>query len=119
VIVESSFTSMRDMADALGYTSFPVDGLLTQRFDSLAKVPAVNAPILFVHGTVDRFVPPAMTEKLYAVAREPKRLLLIENGNHRNSTDVGYDKYRSAVSELVDLAARLGATRTATPGRSG
>jgi fermentation-respiration switch protein FrsA (DUF1100 family) len=79
----------------------------------------VSAPILFVHGTADRFVPPAMTEKLYAVAREPKRLLLIENGNHRNSTDVGYDKYRSAMRELVDLAARLGATRTATPGRSG
>jgi uncharacterized protein len=119
MIVESSFTSIRDMVDALGYTTLSVDALITQRFDSLAKVPAVSAPILFVHGTADRFVPPTMTEKLYAAAREPKRLLLIENGNHRNSTDVGYDKYLSAMRELVDLAARLGATRTATPGRSG
>jgi alpha-beta hydrolase superfamily lysophospholipase len=119
VIVESTFTSIRDMVDALGYTSISVDGLITQRFDSLAKVPAVRAPILFVHGTADRFVPPAMTEKLYAAAREPKRLLLIENGNHRNSTDVGYDKYLPAMRELVDLAARVGATRTATPGRPG
>jgi fermentation-respiration switch protein FrsA (DUF1100 family) len=79
----------------------------------------VRAPILFVHGTADRFVPPAMTEKLYAAAREPKRLLLIENGNHRNSTDVGYDKYLPAMRELVDLAARVGAPRTATPGRPG
>jgi alpha-beta hydrolase superfamily lysophospholipase len=119
VIVESSFTSIRDMVDALGYTTLSVDALITQRFDSLAKVPAVSAPILFVHGTADRFVPPTMTEKLYAAAREPKRLLLIENGNHRNSTDVGYDRYLSAMRELVDLAARLGVTRTATPRRSG
>jgi uncharacterized protein len=119
VIVESSFTSMRDMADALGYTSFPVDGLLTQRFDSLAKVPSIRAPILFVHGTSDRFVPPAMTERLYAAAHEPKRLLLIENGNHGNSTGVGYENYLAAVRELVDMAKRITATRTATPGRPG
>jgi hypothetical protein len=119
VIVESSFTSMRDMADALGYTSFPVDGLLTQRFDSLAKVPSVKAPILFVHGTSDRFVPPAMTERLYAAAHEPKRLLLIENGNHGNSSGVGYENYLAAVRELVDMAKRTIATRTAAPGRPG
>ena len=119
LIVESSFTSIRDMVDALGYTTFSVDGLITQRFDSLAKVPAINAPILFVHGTADRFVPPAMTEKLYAAARGPKRLLLVENGNHSNTLGIGYERYLSAVRELLDLAARLGATRTATPGRSG
>lgn len=119
VIVESSFTSIRDMVDALGYTSLSLDGLITQRFDSLAKVPAVSAPILFVHGTADRFVPPAMTERLYAAARDPKRLLLIANGTHRNSTDVGYEKYLSAVRELVELARRISPTRTATPGRPG
>lgn len=117
VIVESSFTSIRDMVDALGYTSF--DGLLTQHFDSLAKVPSVTAPILFVHGTSDRFVPPAMTEKLYAAAREPKRLLLVENGTHSNTLGIGYERYLSAVRELVELAARATATRTATPGRPG
>jgi len=119
LIVESSFTSIRDMADALGYTSFSIDGLLTQHFDSLAKVASVKAPILFVHGTSDRFVPPAMTEKLYAAAREPKRLLLIENGNHGNSTGVGYENYLAAVRELVERAGRSAATRTASPGRSG
>ncbi|HSD44946.1 MAG TPA: alpha/beta fold hydrolase [Burkholderiales bacterium] len=119
LIVESTFTSIRDMVDALGYTSFSVDGLITQRFDSLAKVPAVSAPILFVHGTADRFVPPTMTEKLYSAAREPKRLLLVENAGHSNSTGVGFENYLSAVRDLVDLAARLGATRIATPGRPG
>lgn len=119
LIVESSFTSIRDMADALGYTSFSVDGLLTQRFDSLAKVSAVKAPALFVHGTADRFVPPTMTERLYAAAPEPKRLLMIENGNHGNSTGVGFERYLAAVRDLIDLARRTAATRTAIPGRAG
>jgi hypothetical protein len=60
-----------------------------------------------------------MSEKLYAAAQAPKRLLLIENGNHRNSTDVGYDRYLSAVRELLDLAGRTAPTRTAAPGRPG
>jgi alpha-beta hydrolase superfamily lysophospholipase len=119
LIVESTFTSIRDMVEALGYTNFSVDGILTQRFDSLAKVPAISAPTLFVHGTADRFVPSTMSEKLYAAAQAPKRLLLIENGNHRNSTDVGYDRYLSAVRELLDLAGRTAPTRTAAPGRPG
>jgi fermentation-respiration switch protein FrsA (DUF1100 family) len=119
LIVESSFTSIRDMVDALGYTTLSFDGLLTQRFDSLAKVSAVTAPILFVHGTSDRFVPPAMTEKLYAAARAPKRLLLVENGNHSNTLGIGYERYLAAVRELLDLAARATGTRIATPGRPG
>jgi pimeloyl-ACP methyl ester carboxylesterase len=119
LIVESSFTSIRDMVEALGYTNFAVDGILTQRFDSLAKVPAVSAPTLFVHGTADRFVPPTMTEKLYAAAHAPKRLLMIENAGHSNSTGVGYENYLSAVRELRDLARRAAPTRTAAPGRSG
>jgi pimeloyl-ACP methyl ester carboxylesterase len=119
LIVESSFTSIRDMVEALGYTNISVDGLLTQRFDSLAKVPAVAAPTLFVHGTADRFVPPAMTEKLYAAARAPKRLLFVENAGHSNSTGVGFERYLAAVRELVELAARTADTRTAAPGRPG
>lgn len=119
LIVESSFTSIRDMVDALGYTQFSVEGVLTQRFDSLAKVPAVRAPVLFVHGTADRLVPPTMTERLYAAAPEPKRLLMIENGNHGNSSLVGFDSYLAAVRELVELASRTTTTRTAAPGRPG
>jgi hypothetical protein len=119
VIVESTFTSIRDMVEALGYTNFSVDGVLTQRFDSLAKVPAVKAPVLFVHGTADRLVPPTMTERLYAAAPEPKRLLMIENGNHGNSSLVGFESYLTAVRELLDLAGRTAPTRTAVPGRSG
>jgi hypothetical protein len=122
VIVESTFTSMRDMADAMGYGSLPIGVLLTQRFDSLAKVERLGAPVLFVHGTSDRFVPASMSERLYAAAPEPKRLLLVENGNHSNVSYVGLERYVAAVRDLVGLAGRGAATtrpRSAAAGRSG
>jgi len=95
--------------------------ILTQHFDSMAKVANVAAPMLFVHGTADRYVPHAMSERLYAAAREPKRLLLVENASHSNSTWVGYERYQAAVREFVALAARFtsNATRPAASGRGG
>jgi alpha-beta hydrolase superfamily lysophospholipase len=101
LIVESSFTSIRDMADTTQYGYLPVGLILTQRFDSLAKVPRLTVPVLFVHGAADRWVPPAMSERLYAAAPEPKRLLLVEGGGHSNVSGIAFDEYRRAVLEFA------------------
>jgi pimeloyl-ACP methyl ester carboxylesterase len=114
LIVESSFTSMREMADAMGYGNYPLGLVLTQRFDSLAKIASVKTPVLFVHGTSDRFVPAEMSERLYAAAPEPKRLLLVENGNHSNVATVAFDKYQTAMREFVVLVTG-GAARARAP----
>jgi alpha-beta hydrolase superfamily lysophospholipase len=117
VIVESTFTSMADMAEQMGYGGLGL--VLTQRFDSLAKVATVKAPVLFVHGALDRFVPAQMSERLYAAAREPKRLLLVESGNHSNVSAVAFDKYQAAVRDFLALV-RDGPARTrASAGRGG
>ena len=60
--------------------------LVTQRFDALKRASALKAPALFMHGTADRFVPPAMSQRLFEAAPQPKQLHLIEgyrNGNGR------------------------------------
>lgn len=115
LIVESTFTSMRDMAAAMGYGGLPLGAVLTQRFDSLDKVGQLTAPVLFVHGTSDRFVPAEMSERLYAAAPEPKRLLLVASAGHSNATYVDFDRYAAAVRDLVGLA---GAARAASPTRN-
>jgi pimeloyl-ACP methyl ester carboxylesterase len=109
VIVESSFTSIREMAAAMGYGALAIGPLLTQNFDSLGKVGKVASPILFVHGTGDRYVPHSMSEQLFAAAREPKRLLLVPNGGHSNVSAFAFDQYQTAVRELVTLAGRAAA----------
>jgi uncharacterized protein len=85
LIVQSSFTSMADMVE--GYSLmriFPVRLLLKQRFNSIAKVPSLRMPVLFVHGTADPLIPATMSKTLYASSPQPKELLLVPDAKHNN-----------------------------------
>jgi dipeptidyl aminopeptidase/acylaminoacyl peptidase len=100
VIVESAFTSLPDLASTV-YWIFPTDWLLNQRFDALAKVRMLKTPVLFIHGTADREVPYAMSERLYEAAPQPKRLVLVRGGGHENSGAVDEAFYARAVHEFT------------------
>jgi fermentation-respiration switch protein FrsA (DUF1100 family) len=119
LIVESTFTSMADMAEAMGYANLPIALVLTQRFDSMDKIRTVRAPVLFVHGTSDRFVPAEMSERLYAAAPEPKRLLLVDGGNHSNAPAMAFEKYQAAVRDFLVLVKDGPARARASAGRGG
>jgi alpha-beta hydrolase superfamily lysophospholipase len=108
VIAEAGFTSI---ADVVAENYAPLDLLISQKFDALAKAKLLKAPALFLHGTADRFVPPFMSEKLYAAAPQPKKLHMIEGANHGNWNGAGLDEYRRVIHEFVSAArerARLG-----------
>lgn len=112
VIAEAGFTSLPDVVAG---RNLPVGALLTQRFDSLDRVGALAIPSLFIHGTADNVVPAWMSERLYAAAPTPKRLLLIEGGSHSNFTGAGMALLQSEVADFVRLAGALapgGATVT-------
>jgi uncharacterized protein len=103
LIVESSFTSMLDMTQRVPWTAyFPTNLLLTQRFDSFSKVPSLKMPVLFIHGQVDRTIPYEMSEKNYAVAPQPKQLLLIPNGDHDNDAIMGGKLYLDGFKNFTD-----------------
>lgn len=103
LIVESSFTSLADVAAAVTNIRLPIQWLLSQKFDSIDKIAGVRMPVLLVHGTGDRYIPPRFSEELYAEALEPKKLLLIEGGSHNNSMRVGSARYREALQEFFGL----------------
>ncbi len=100
LIAESTFTSMRAMAE-LEYGFLPVGWLLNQRFESLQKIPKLKIPVLLIHGTWDKKVPVEMVRQLYAAAPQPRTLTLVEGGEHNNSGMVGLVEYRAAVSAFV------------------
>ena len=103
LIVESSFTTLGDVAEAVVKTRWPIRWLLSQKFDSVEKIAGVHVPVLLVHGTGDRYVPARFSEALYAAASAPKKLLLVEGATHNNSMRRGTDEYRTALSELFGL----------------
>jgi hypothetical protein len=84
----------------MGYGWVPARVLLTQKFDSTEKIRQIRMPVLIVHGADDRYVPPRLSEALYAAAPAPKKLLLIPNGTHNNSVWTGDADYRRALREL-------------------
>lgn len=103
LIVESSFTSMQEMADLKGWSRvFPVNLLLTQRFDSIAKVKSLKLPVLFTHGTFDQRVPFQMSQTLFAVAPEPKQLVLFPGANHNNVAEIAGPQYLQAVQRFME-----------------
>lgn len=104
LIVESSFTSIADLAAQMKYGWLPFSALLTQHFDSLTKIGSVRAPKLFIHGTADRVVPTFMSERLYARASEPKALLKIEGASHSGASRTDPERYARAVRALIEAA---------------
>lgn len=106
LIVESSFTSLADVAAAITNIRLPLEWLLTQKFESITKIGEVRIPLMLVHGTADRYIPPRFSEALYAAALGRKKLLLIDGGSHNNSMRVGRDEYRRALHDFFGLGKR-------------
>jgi hypothetical protein len=103
LIVEGSFTSTRAMVDFQKglFWLFPIDWLLTQRFDSLSKVDRLQMPVLFIHGTADNVVPVEMSKKLFDAAPEPKQLYIVPDGGHNNVAQIGGAEYLQIVSQFL------------------
>ncbi|WDY55681.1 alpha/beta hydrolase [Pseudomonas sp. PSKL.D1] len=101
LILESTFTSLGDVAAAVANTSLPVRWLLSQKFDSLDKIKNVGMPLLLVHGLDDRFVPPRFSQQLFDAAQEPKTLLLVPGATHNNSMSLAGQRYRQAIKALL------------------
>lgn len=81
VVLESPFTSIADVA-AAHYPIFPVSLLVRDRFDSLARIGAIGAPLLVMHGERDRTVPVRFGRRLYAAAADPKEAWWHPEGGH-------------------------------------
>ncbi|AFZ00306.1 alpha/beta hydrolase [Calothrix sp. PCC 6303] len=104
LIVEATFSSIRDIVKyRKQFWMFPVDLMVTQRFESIAKVPKLKMPVLFIHGVNDSTIPASMTEKLYAATPEPKLLLLVPGADHNDIGAFAPQKYRQAVESFLKL----------------
>jgi fermentation-respiration switch protein FrsA (DUF1100 family) len=81
LILEAPFTSAADVA-RLSYPLIPVSLLMKDQFRSDALAGAITAPTLVLHGELDRVVPIALGERLYAAIRAPKRFVRLAKGEH-------------------------------------
>ncbi|GAP98680.1 hydrolases of the alpha/beta superfamily [Leptolyngbya sp. NIES-2104] len=86
LIVQSSFTSMTEMALLQKqFRLFPIELILTQRFNSIDKVRSLKMPVMYFHGDADEIVPARMSQALYDASPNPKQLLFIRGANHNDA----------------------------------
>jgi hypothetical protein len=91
VILDAPYSSIADVG-AAHYPFAPVRWLIKDSFRSDERIGRVSAPLLVLHGEQDRIVPIRFGEKLFALAREPKRMVRFAQGGHVNLDDYGAAK---------------------------
>lgn len=103
LIVDSSFTSLTDMARRSSYGNwFPVERLLTQKFESLAKVPQLDMPVLYIHGVEDASVPASMSQQLYEATPEPKELWLVPDADHNDVVEQSGEDFQRRIQQFLN-----------------
>jgi hypothetical protein len=83
VIVESTFTSMPDVAARLIRWA-PVRWLLRTRFNSIEKIANYRGPLLQSHGTEDELVPLELGRRLFEAAPTSRKEFLEFPGDRHN-----------------------------------
>jgi len=99
LIVESTFTSVPDMA-AILYPWLPIRLLSRFRYDARAAIAKVRCPVLVVHSRDDEIIPYGHGEALYRAAPEPKTLLSI-NGDHNAGFLLSGARYQEGVAAFL------------------
>ena len=88
VVLESPFTGIGDVA-ASHYPFVPARWLVKDRFDSAEKIAGIRAPVLIIHGEMDRIVPVRFGRRLFEAAAEPKESRWIRDAGHNDLYDFG------------------------------
>ena len=97
IILDAPFTSTTDVG-AAAYPFAPVRWLMKDQFHSDERIARVKAPLLVLHGELDRIVPIAFGEKLFSLANDPKRMVRFPLGGHADLDDHGA---KAAVKEFL------------------
>jgi uncharacterized protein len=86
VALEAPYTSTADIAAAI-YWWLPVRLLMKDQFRSMDHIGAINAPLLVIHGAADTLIPVEYGKALFALANEPKELVIVPRAGHEVAFD--------------------------------
>lgn len=88
LVLEAPFTAIVDIA-AETYPWVPVGYLMWDQFRSRDLIGELQEPLLVIQGTEDEVVPTEQGKRLFALASEPKELVVIQGGHHGDLWDRG------------------------------
>lgn len=99
LILESTFTSLPDIAAAL-YPYLPVRLLLRFKYNTAEYLGGLDCPVLIVHSRDDEIMPFSHGRQLFETAREPKRFLEI-SGTHNEGFITSGKHYKEGLYAFI------------------
>jgi fermentation-respiration switch protein FrsA (DUF1100 family) len=100
LIVESSFTSVPDMAREL-YPLLTIRAMVRTRLETATYVQQVRCPVLVAHSRDDDIVPYSHGRRIYELAPEPKFFLEMR-GDHNSGPFATGPAYREGLGRFLD-----------------
>ena len=74
---------------------------MRDRFDCVERVRHVGCPLLVIAGDRDGIIPLEMSERLFAAAVEPKRLVTIPGADHNDEELLAGPRMIGAIVEFL------------------
>jgi uncharacterized protein len=105
LVLESTFTRLPDVAAAAGFWGGVGAALTTLKFDSLARIGQVDAPILMLHGAADKVVPIAVGRRLRDAAPAGTRWIEVPVGSHSQLHQEAAELYQRTFKDLIQRMA--------------
>jgi pimeloyl-ACP methyl ester carboxylesterase len=95
LLLESPFTSARDMAHIIAWRGIEIgwDVIARFHFDTISAVASIDAPVSVAHGERDRLIPSTMGRQIFAAAKVKGRILLVPDATHNDVADAGGTEY--------------------------
>ncbi len=86
VVLESPYTSIAEVAQT-HYWYLPAKWMVLDKWDSMAYIASIRAPLLVIHGGRDKTVPTRYGRRLFEAAPEPKELFILDGAAHNDLFD--------------------------------
>ena len=103
LVLQSPFTSARDMATRMLMPTIPWLWRKISRvhYNTTSAVTLLECPVWVSHGSRDLNIPVRMGREVFAAARHPGELLVVEGAGHNDVADVGAERYWTWLAEAV------------------
>jgi hypothetical protein len=100
LVLESTFTSLPDVAAAAGFWGRVGAVFTTMQFDAKAKIGRVDAPVLMLHGAADRTVPVELGRQLRDAVPTHVRWIEVPGGSHSRLHSEAPELYQEALRDF-------------------
>ena len=100
LIIESAFTSTKDMAKTLFLFNL-LSPFLPANYNNLKKITKVHVPKLVIHSEDDEIVPFSMGKRLFNASKAPKQFYPLKGATHNDTYHIGGRTYFRTIAAFV------------------